>query len=381
MTANGIDYYNGNARSYDFRRVAADLGAGAFTVGKASQGYIGGPGGWKDWEFVAATAKARAAGIRRVGGYHWLLHGAPELQAQNFAEALDAIGGRGKVGAFLDFERNDWNQALNPTMDDAVRFAAECRRIGIPGLVIYTAPWYSDAYAGGAHTLHDLGFPVWWAGYSGAGNCNLPDGLRTVTPMWMQGFDGWTSYAIRQWASSVYIAGVQSDVDVTYLPDPAVDAMFGLGGKPPPQPAPLPSADGPGRYDNLGVTLQQGSTDASSGGKVHILQLSLNAVTARPATPVGVDGSFGPGTRAAVVQYQRNRGLAPDGVVGHVTWHDLGVLLTQYGIKDVSARKLARLAVDHPERLALPPTHILHPSFADQPELYRKPEHFALRTA
>lgn len=54
----------------------------------------------------------------------------------------------------------------------------------------------------------------------------------------------------------------------------------------------------------------------SRGPEVRELQELLNAAGAALAT----DGIFGPATRDAVVAFQRQRGLAPDGVVGRDTW-------------------------------------------------------------
>ena len=58
----------------------------------------------------------------------------------------------------------------------------------------------------------------------------------------------------------------------------------------------------------------------SSGPDVEALQQQLAAA----GHPCDVDGKFGPRTRAAVVAFQRERGLSADGVVGPMTWGALG---------------------------------------------------------
>jgi hypothetical protein len=47
--------------------------------------------------------------------------------------------------------------------------------------------------------------------------------------------------------------------------------------------------------------------------------------TLQKALKVKADGDFGPGTKAAVVAFQKEHGLYPDGVVGKNTWAKLGV--------------------------------------------------------
>lgn len=59
----------------------------------------------------------------------------------------------------------------------------------------------------------------------------------------------------------------------------------------------------------------------SRGPAVALLQQKLNAKGYHLAT----DGIFGPKTQAAVLSFQRARGLAVDGIVGPKTWGALGV--------------------------------------------------------
>ncbi len=64
---------------------------------------------------------------------------------------------------------------------------------------------------------------------------------------------------------------------------------------------------------------QLGSTDASTGGQVTILQEILN----RDGYLSGVSGTFDEGTYGAVVNYQRAHGIEVTGIVGSLTLQDL----------------------------------------------------------
>lgn len=57
------------------------------------------------------------------------------------------------------------------------------------------------------------------------------------------------------------------------------------------------------------------------GSDVTALQVRLQT---RGFPPGAIDGTFGPGTEAAVVAFQRSEGLVPDGVVGALTAQALG---------------------------------------------------------
>lgn len=68
---------------------------------------------------------------------------------------------------------------------------------------------------------------------------------------------------------------------------------------------------------NSGPTLQQGST----GNGVKRLQRLF--VMMKTAPQEAIDGSFGPKTKAAVIDFQKSVALPADGIVGPNTWSKL----------------------------------------------------------
>lgn len=70
-----------------------------------------------------------------------------------------------------------------------------------------------------------------------------------------------------------------------------------------------------------GYNLSQGST----GDKVRQMQEQINVIAgAYPAIPkVSVDGIYGPGTAAAVREFQSVFGLPVTGVVDYSTWYKI----------------------------------------------------------
>src|SRR5260370_6256316 len=64
--------------------------------------------------------------------------------------------------------------------------------------------------------------------------------------------------------------------------------------------------------------LRQGS----SGPDVTVLQQKLKDLG---FDPNGVDGNFGPGTKAAVIAFQQSKGLQADGIAGPATLAALGL--------------------------------------------------------
>lgn len=70
----------------------------------------------------------------------------------------------------------------------------------------------------------------------------------------------------------------------------------------------------------------------SRGPDVELLQLALARAGYNPG---GIDGIFGTNTRDALLRFQRDRGIAQDGIAGRQTWALLRPYLTGYVVRKV----------------------------------------------
>lgn len=66
----------------------------------------------------------------------------------------------------------------------------------------------------------------------------------------------------------------------------------------------------------------------SQGDLVEALQRTLNA-RVKPTPGISSDGDFGPNTEAAVIAFQKQENLPPNGVVDRVVWKSLGPLIME----------------------------------------------------
>lgn len=90
----------------------------------------------------------------------------------------------------------------------------------------------------------------------------------------------------------------------------------------------------------------------SSGPEVLTLQSTLKQLG---FDPNGMDGAFGPGCEAAVIAFQKAKGLAPDGIVGQATMAALQSAAAVAGA-NVGATTAAASAAVAPTTTTAPPT-------------------------
>ncbi|MEI8384132.1 MAG: serine hydrolase [Planctomycetota bacterium] len=104
----------------------------------------------------------------------------------------------------------------------------------------------------------------------------------------------------------------------------------------------------------MAADLPEELSQGTSGELVEALQRTLNK---RANMQLSVDGEFGPGTKQAVVAFQRAQNLPPTGIVGSETWKVLGPLLVSDEEVAVDPDKINRevLPVAPPDPIQGPP--------------------------
>jgi D-alanyl-D-alanine carboxypeptidase (penicillin-binding protein 5/6) len=87
----------------------------------------------------------------------------------------------------------------------------------------------------------------------------------------------------------------------------------------------------------------------ASNPQVELLQRTLNAKL-DPSPELSIDGDFGPLTEAAVIRFQKSRGIEPSGIVDRETWRSLSPLqhddLTVPPPEDINRQVLERQPAD-----------------------------------
>lgn len=260
----------------------------------------GDDGLYVDRRFAANYEKAKAHGLP-VGSY-WYSRALSEEDARREAAYYyeNVLSGRQfELPVFMDVEDKAMLALGRRKLTDVVK--AWCAALEEKGMVagLYSSRSCLEAY------LYDdelHAYPHWVASWT-----------RTCSYTPRDCFGVWQFGGETNLIRSNRVAGVVCDQDYLLIDYPSQIRQAGKNGF---GPAPTPPAP---KTDLCTVTLpllEQGSY----GGHVRTLQILLNKYN---DAHLAEDGGFGPATCAAVRAYQRSRGLAVDGVVGHDTWTQL----------------------------------------------------------
>jgi peptidoglycan hydrolase-like protein with peptidoglycan-binding domain/GH25 family lysozyme M1 (1,4-beta-N-acetylmuramidase) len=322
----GIDFSSNNFEGQSVAAAAAnfksDIRGQQFAFVKATEGT-----GYKNpyfasqWKILGNDVKSGKSTLRVA--YHFLDAGSASdgvAQADTF---LKTVGVHGKLPAGTRLALDWEGDALGTP---AVLKAAADRIHQVTGQwpIVYTSSGTMDE----AHALVPHA-PKWEANY-GPSYKGLDDEGGKILP---SKSDTFAQYSDGRGYGKPYDMNVfnGSLADLRELagfdgkpahPAPANGGTTAPGGKPShPSTGARPtggvSAPAPKSASKKKIPFEPQVREGARGAAVRTLQTLLEK---RGFDPQGVDGDFGPHTRAAVEAFQRARGLDVDGVVGRQTW-------------------------------------------------------------
>lgn len=234
--------------------------------------------------------------------YAWLLPGDDDDVIEHFV----AVVGKGTVAA-LDWEQAGVMARVTERWQDLIE-----SELGREGLC-YRGKWPPFPA-----TPRIARWPWWYAQYPGTATA------APRVPIWDgTGTPDWSSEAlIWQWTGAGREPGIATAIDLDRIACPwdVFKGWYDTGvwkGVDRPKPVPPPPPQLSATTDPITRTLIVGS----SGRDVTKLQLRLSTL----GLPVRADGEYGPFTRGAVAQFQRQHGLSVDGIAGQRTVAALGL--------------------------------------------------------
>ena len=284
---------------------------GDFNMGKAVKegvkfviikGGGGDDGLYVDRRFAENYNKAKAIGL--PVGVYWFSRALSPDDAIREAEyfRLYVLNGRQfELPVYIDVENSRMTSIGRRKLTDTVKaWRDHLEKYG----------WYTGIYTG-KYIMRDCmytdelkGWPLWIASWTR--NCSW----EPASDFGVWQFGGETNPT-----RSNKVAGVVCDQDWLMIDYPAIIKAAGKNGLTPDEPTPIPTPKEDTCMIELPV-LHRGSV----GGYVRTVQILLNKYN---NASLAEDGGFGARTEAAVIAYQRDRGLAVDGWVGAETWRQL----------------------------------------------------------
>jgi lysozyme len=290
MTLLGIDvsHYQGDVNFYSVAQSSVK-----FAFAKATEGT-----GYIDDQFTRNWAKIQEAGLYR-GAYHFGRPGCdPETQAAHFAAVVGPLG-FGDLPPVLDLEAAD-NHDGKYVLEWALAFTKKAEALFGRKLIIYTGAFWRGKMGNPNHPFFRERL-LWLAAY-------------VAKPAVPASWDHWTfwQYTEGQHNGPAAIPGLRPcDQNRFQGTEADLDLLCSASSPPVELPLPIPTGN-----EWPGVHFIWPKTPAVVGPAVKLWQ---ERVTAN-GFAVNSDGVYGPQSKAACMAFQREHGLAVDGIVGQRTW-------------------------------------------------------------